>query len=305
MLNFHISYGVRFSGARSLFITSNTVSAQVRGSYLPGRDTSGASSTLKVDLTGVDAATMQLITDRAYESFLAQMRLAGREIVPHEELKEFRAAIDSAPSGPGNPFAKEEGSQKAMAFSPTGLPLWFTHWERPWSDRGMFDQKNYKAMGEYSLKLNATVIAPLIVVNFARMSSSGNQSGLLARSAETGATMSMHVGAFSTHWLRTEEFRNNMLMKGDEAAASMNGVIASEMSFGDMKEVASSDNKAPVGIANALGAFAGLANAGGAVRGKSEHAAQTSNTAYAAAANDALMRATGTFAKWFQKYPAR
>ena len=296
---------VAIAGFRVVFITRDAAVAQVRGSYLPGRDTSGARSTLTLSLSGVDAATMQQITDRAYENFLGQMRLAGRELVSQEDLREFRAALDLTPTAPGKPYSREEGSQAAMAFSPTGLPLWFHHAERPWGDRGMLDQKNYKAMGEYSQKLNVPVIAPLIVVNFAQMMSSGNQSGLLARSAETGATMAMHVSAFSTHWLRSEEFRNNMIMKGDEAAASMNGRIVSELNFGELKEVSSSDNKAVVGIANAFGALAGLANAGGANSSKSESIAQTSNAAYAAAAADALARATGTFARWFQKYPAR
>jgi hypothetical protein len=51
---------------RVAFITDNSVSAQVRGSYLPGRDSSGARSSLYVALKGVDAKTFQAITDKAY-----------------------------------------------------------------------------------------------------------------------------------------------------------------------------------------------------------------------------------------------
>jgi len=40
-------------------------------------------------------------------------------------------------------------------------------------------------------------------------------------------------------------------------------------------------------------------------RGKSENVAETSNSAFAAAAGDARSRATGTFAKLFEKYSAK
>jgi hypothetical protein len=296
---------VAVAGFRVAFITSNTATAQVRGSYLPGRDTSGASSTLVVTLAGVDHATMQALTDRAYADFLAQMRLTGREILPQEDLREFLAGVDVSPSAPGKPYTKEVNSQTAMVFSPTGMPLWFHNGDIAWSDKGPFDQKNLRSLAEYSNKLNAIVVAPLIVVDFARMSSSGNQSGLVSNSAETGAALEMRVSGFTSRVTRSEETRGGLVMKGDDAHVSMTRGFVSDMKFGAMKDVAASDNRGTVGIFNVLGGAMGLANAGGAVRNKKESVAETNNSAYAAAALDALTRATGTFAKWFQKYPAK
>ncbi len=295
---------VAVAGFRVAFITENTVTAQVRASYMPGRDTSGASSTLHLVLSGVDQATMQRITDKAYADFLAQLRFAGREVVPLEELKEFLSGVEVS-GGAGKPYTASANGQSATVFAPTGMPLWFSNWDQPWSDKSPFQQTNIRRVSEYSAKHKAIFIAPLIVVNFARMSSSGNQSGFVARSAETGAAMSMHVAAFGTTYTRADESRGGLTMSGDEGGISMAAPIVSNMEFGAMKEVAATDNSGVKGVFDILGKAAGLANAGGANRSKSESVAETSGPAYTAAAVDVLGRATGTFAKWFQKYPAK
>lgn len=292
---------VAVAGFRVVFITENTATAQVRASYMPGRDTSGASSSLRVVLNGVDQTTMQQITDKAYADFLAQLKFAGREVVPAEELKEFLSGIEVT----GRPYTASTNGQAATVLSPTGMPLWFSNWDQGWGDKGPLNQTNFRRVSEYSAKHKAVFIAPLIVVNFVRMSSSGNQSGFVARSAETGAAMSMHVAAFGTTWTRADESRGGITMGGDEGGISMAAPIVSTLEFGSLKEVAASDNSAVKGVFDILGQAAGLANAGGANRSKSENVAETSGPAYAAAAVDALGRATGTFAKWFQKYPAK
>jgi hypothetical protein len=286
---------VMIAGFRVGFITHNTVSAQVRASYLPGRDTSGARSTLNLTLNGVDAATMQALTDRAYADFLTQMKLAGREVVPPEELKGLWSSLET----------KEAKSDTFQFFSPKGVPLWFTGFDDRFSKTGVFEQANANRIAEYSTKLNAIALAPIIVVNFANMLTSGNQSGLTARAAETGAELSMRVTGFSSLYTRSEEFRNGIMMKGDGGGIDISAPVVSPLAFGSMKEVSSSDNNAARGIANAFGALAGLANAGGAARSTSNHVAETNNEAYAAAAADALNKATGTFARLFQKYPPK
>jgi len=294
---------VTITGFRVAFITSNTVTAQVRASYFLGRDTSGASSRLTVKLAGVDAAAMQALTDKAYADFVAQLRLAGREVVPQEELREFLTTIDTVPAG--KPYAHEANQQAAMVFSPTGLPLWFHNWDGAWSDRGMFDQKNIRSLNDFAQKINAITIAPLIVVDFAQMSSSGNRSGMVARSAETSAKLALSVSAFSSRVIRAEETRSGIVMKGDDAAINLTQGFVSERSFGTIRETSATDNQATKGVFDALGKSMGMANAGGAARSKSENVAESSNALYTAAAGEALQNATGTFAKWFQKYPAR
>ena len=295
---------VAVAGFRVVFITENTATATVRASYLPGRDTSGASSTLHLVLNGVDQGTMQSITDKAYADFLAQLRFAGREVVPQEDLKEFLSGVEVS-STPGKPFPVSVNNLVGQVYSPTGMPLWFSNADAQWGDKSPFQQGNLRRLAEYSAKLKAITISPLIIVNFARLSSSGNQSGLTSRAAETGATMSMHVAAFNTHYMRSDETRGGLVMNGDEGGIQMAAPIISNIEFGTMKDVESTDNSAVKGIFDVLGRAGGMANAGGANRSKTESVAETSGPAYAVAAVDALGRTTGTFAKWFQKYPAR
>lgn len=293
---------VAVMGFRVVFVTENTATAQVRASYFLGRDTSGARSTLNVKLAGVDKATMQAVTDKAYADFLQQLKFAGREVVPQEELKEFFSGVDAAAE---RPFAVSKNGQSAQVFSPTGMPLWFFHGEQQWGDRGIFDQKNHRFMSEYSARVKAISIAPTIVVNFAHMSSSGNRSGILARSAETGAELGMHVAALSSVYVRSDETRGGIVMSGDDGSLQMQAPFVSDAKFGAMKEVAQSDNSAAKGVFDALGKGMGMLNAGGAAVSKSESVAETTGADYGAAAVGVLGLATGTFARWFQKYPAK
>ena len=137
------------------------------------------------------------------------------------------------------------------------------------------------------------------------MSSSGNQSGFMASSAETGATLEMHVSSFISRVVRSEETRGGLVMKGDDAHVAATRGFPGTLPFGTMKDMASSDNSAAKGLFDSLGSAMGMANAGGAARSRKESVAETGNAQYAAAASEVLTRATGTFAKWFQKYPAR
>ena len=288
---------------RVAFITDNSVSAQVRGSYLPGRDTSGASSSLYVALKGVDPKTFQAITDKAYADLLAQLAASGREVVPLDQMGEFFASVNATPSDSAKPYAKAHNGQTANFFAPTGMPLVFTHFDGGWGDRGAFDLNNYRRLEEYSFKWKAAVIAPLLVVNFAKMSTSGNQSGLLSRQAETGAELSMSVAALQSFYSRADEFRNGMAMGGDGGSFSLARPVSSPMTFGNMQKVAQDDNSAVKGVFDVLGKMAGLANAGGAARSSSKYIAETSDQAYAAAASDAMLRMNATMASWFKKYP--
>jgi hypothetical protein len=284
---------------RVAFVTDNSVSAQVRASYLPGRDSSGARSSMYVALKGVDAKTMQALTDKAYEELLAQLAASGREVVPLAQLKDHLAGFKPT----AMPYAKEQHGQTASFFAPTGMPLVFTHFDTGWGDSGAFDIGNYRKLQEVSSKLDAVVISPMVFVNFARMSSSGNQSGLMSRSAETGAELSMSVVALNSYYVRTTEFRNGMHMQGDEGGFNLAAPVTSPLPFGTLKEAAKEDNTAIKGVFDVLGRAAGLANAGGAARSSTKAVAETTDEAYAAAARDALQRTSGLLAQWFKKYP--
>lgn len=299
---------VGVAGFRVVFITDNSIKAQVRASYFGGTDRSGANARMDVALAGVDNATMQAITDKAYASFLAQLAAAGREVVPQSELQPFLSQVEVAEGTAGQPYTKEVtlgyGKQKGVAFSPTGMPLWFTHMDFAWGDKGPFKQHNTRSFATASAQLNAILVNPLIVVDFAQMSSSGNRSGFLAREAEVGATLSMSVSTFSTLVTRAEKTHSGIVTKGDDAGVSLQQPIVSEIGFATLEKLKEEDNSAAKGIFDAIGKGMGIANAGGSNKSKSSNAANTNNEAYSEAASDALTRATGTFAAWFKKYPA-
>lgn len=294
---------VAVASFRVAFITDNSVSAQVRGSYLPGRDTSGARSSLYVALKGVDPKTFQAIADKAYADLLTQLAASGREVVPMDQMTDFFASVNATPSDAARPYTKTHNGQTAAFFAPSGMPLVFTHFDGGWGDRGAFDLNNYRRLEEYSYKWKAAVIAPLLVVNFAKMSSSGNQSGLVARTAETGAELSMSVAALQSFYSRADEFRNGMAMGGDQGGFSLIAPIASALTFGTLQKTAQEDNVGVKSVFDVLGKAAGLANAGGAARSTTRSVAETSDAAYAAAAEDALRRMSTTLAAWFKKYP--
>lgn len=282
------------------FITDNSVTAQVRGAYLPGGiDKSGARSSFFVALKGVDPGTMQAITDKAYADLLAQLAASGREVVPPAQMAELLAQLKASKPG----YTKEHNGQTAAFFAPTGMPLVFTHAEPQWGDAGMFDLANYRKLQEMSGRLDAVVIAPMLFVNFAKMSSSGNQSGLVARTAETGAELGMSVAALNSYYVRTTEFRNGMHMAGDEGGFSLAQPVASPLAFGTLKETAKDDNAAVKSAFDLLGKTMGMLNAGGAARSSTKAVAETTDEAYAAAAGDALHRTAELLARWFGKHP--
>ena len=234
---------VAVAGFRVAFVTKDSATAQVRASSFLGRDTSGARMTVNAALEGVDAATMQAVTDKAYANFIEQLKQAGREVVPQDELKEFMSGVQVTPSSPEKPFTREVQSQTVQLFAPTGMPLWFIHIEGPWSDRGAFDLGNWRRVGEYSKKYDAIVVTPLILVNFVSMQSSGNQSGLIARTAEADAIPGMTINTFMSLY-------NSPV---DEGGVQMTKGVRSDVVFGSMKEVAAEDNKAVKGIFDILG----------------------------------------------------
>lgn len=288
---------VAVPGFRVAFVTKDSASAQVRasGGFFGTKDKSGASVTVNAALAGVDGVAMQVVVDQAYANFLEQLKLAGREVVPLEELKEFFSGLQVTPSSAQNPFTKEVGNQTLQILSPTGMPLWFIHLESGWSDRGGFDLGNWRRYGEYTKKLNAIVVVPLIVVNFVSMTSSGNQSGMVSSEATAAAIPGMAVRTFSSLYASGSEEGGVQMKKG----------ITSKVEFGSLQEIAKQDNQVAKGIFDALGAFAGLANAGGAKRSTASYVMQASEPQYQVAAQDVLARSTGAFARLFQKYPAK
>jgi len=280
---------VAVAGFRVVYVTHNEARAFVRASYLPGRDTGSASAKMEVDLRGVDDATLQAVTDRAYQLFIDQLRAAGREVVPAAELQAAYAEFKTAPV----PQEVNAGPLRGRAFSPAGMPLWWQVGD-PWGDAGL-GQKNMRAFNKLSESAKAPItIAPVIVIDFAHMQSSGNHSGLVARRAEVGASLAMSVPIFNTRVVRAEQTRyGGIVFKGDDGALSLTKALDTDLAFADMYIV---DTKTGTVLAW---------NGADSKSRKQTRVAETTNEGYAAAANAVLTQATGAFAKLFAENPAK
>ncbi len=280
---------VAVAGFRVVFVTHNEARAFVRASYLPGRDTGSARAKMEVDLKGVDDATMQAITDQAYALFLEQLKAAGREVVPAEEMKGLYAGFKSVPAGPQDVGL---GLLKGKAFSPTGMPLWWQVGDA-WGDAGL-SQKNMRAFNDLSKNLNAPItIAPAITIDFAHMESSGNRSGLVARRAEVGASLAMSIPTFGTRVVRAEQTRyGGLVFKGDDGALTLTKPLDTDIEFAELYLL---DTK--------TGTVLSLTGADSKSK-KWQKVAETTNQAYTTAAQAVLTQATGAFAKLFAANPA-
>ena len=278
---------VAVSGFRVVFVTHNEARAFVGATYLPGGvETGSARAKMEVDLRGVDDATLQAVTDKAYAMFLEQLKAAGREVVVPEagSYAEFK----TVPS----PQPVDAGLLKGKAFSPTGMPLWWQVGDS-WGDAGL-SQKNMRAFNKQSEALQAPVsIAPMIVIDFAHMQSSGNKSGLIARRAQVGASLAMSIPTFSTRVVRAEQTRyGGIVFKGDDGALTMKKALDTDIEFAEMFVV---DTK----TGTVLGPVVDNTSK------KQKRVAETTNEAYAAAADAVLSKATGAFAKLFAENPVK
>jgi hypothetical protein len=278
---------VAIAGFRVVYVTHNEASAMVRASYLPGGvETGAARSKMEVDLKGVDDATLQAITDRAYQRFVDQLKAAGREVVTPAAFTAFKVS-------PTVPQDVNTGPLRGKAFTPSGLPLWWQVGDA-WGDAGL-GQKNMRAFNQMSESLQAPItIAPQIVVDFAHMGSSGNHSGLISRSADVSATLAMSIPTFNTRVVRAEQTRyGGIVFKGDDGALTMTKRLDTDVEFATMHKV---DEKS--------GRILSLTGPDSKSK-KWLNAAETTNAAYSAAADAVLTEATGAFAKLFAVNPAK
>lgn len=276
---------VALAGFRVVFVTHDEASAITRGSYLPGRDTGTAKAKIEVDLQGVDDATLQAITDAAYQRFVGQLKAAGREVITADQMQPSYAEFQSASAVPQE---VSRGVMRGRAFTPTGVPLWWQAGDA-WGDAGL-SQTNMRAFNELSKSVGAIAIAPGIVIDFARMQSSGNRSSLTSSGAEVGATLSMSVSTFTTRVVRAEETRyGGIVFKGDDGALNLTRRLDTDAEFADMQKVDENNKGTVMSLFGALGARSS----------QSVNVARTTNLAYANAANAVLAQATGTFARLF------
>ncbi|GEM_PF-1313410 len=291
---------VAIAGFRVVFVHYAKVSASQRSSYLPGGVHTGAAHVaMEISLQGVDEATLQAITDQAYANFVAQLKNAGREVVPMEQLKSFWSSAELA-SAPYNKKLDIAGKyvRNGLVLSPAGMPLWWQIGEA-WGDTGVLNQTNMRALGTLAHEINAIVIAPQIVVDFANVQTSGTTTW--TGGAEVEGAIAMSVKEFTSRVLRSEESRSGMVAygKGEDGWLAQTKAISTDIAFADMTKI--KDQKG--GLMTTMN-IPNVFNVVGSNTRKTGYLAQTTPQAYTNAAITALTQATGIFAKLFKDYPA-
>lgn len=299
------------AGFRVGFVVRDSVTASVAAGYqFGGTHTSGASSKTAVELAGVDAATLQNITDQLYADFIADLEAAGRVVVPMEEVRasEGFAKLATTPT----PYTKQSKflqDRILSVYTPEGIPLWWEHGNQI-GDKGPFATGNWKAAGSMSVDLDAIVVAPTFLISFAELESSGNKRGMFAgygsSKASTGASPKICLLKNETKMLAIH-FKHKIA--GDIGAVALKdqivvGEFGAEMVTLDERDNNNATRAGLLGLAQAAGSQ-GLFAAAGKSRGTQILAVQT-NPSYFTAYSLAALRGVNDAYIWaFNKYPAK
>ncbi len=299
------------AGFRVGFVVRDSVTASVAAGYqFGGTHTSGASSKTAVELAGVDAATLQNITDQLYADFIADLEAAGRVVVPMEDVRasEGFAKLATTPT----PYTKESKflqDRILSVYTPEGIPLWWEHGNQI-GDKGPFATGNWKAAGSMSVDLAAIVVAPTFLISFAELESSGNKRGMFAGygsgKASTGASPKICLLKNETKMLA---IHFKLKIAGDIGSVALKdqivvGEFGAEIITLDERDNNNATRAGLLGLAQATGSQ-GLFAAAGKSRGTQTLAVQT-NPSYFTAYSLAALRGVNDAYIWaFNKYPAK
>lgn len=152
----------------------------------------GAHTKMAMRLQGPTPAQMQAITDEVYQSFVADLKAAGLEVVSPEEAKTYSAYSEiMAAAKPSGEIVKGMNSVTSAFYAPTGMNFYYLPTMLP----DLAGGGSMTAVGNASIvrkeadlmnQSGAAVIGFRAVVDFATLSAS-NRRGLraLARNAKT------------------------------------------------------------------------------------------------------------------------
>ena len=235
-------------GYRVIFTTRTKVVANAEdwlGGVGGGRS-SGARASMEVLLGNVDVPVLQSIADQAYAELLEQLKATGMEVVSPDAVRSSAAfaKMKLAASSADKPYLKNSRDRKTsyVVISPSAIPLWFTNWDGDISDQGM-SQTNMRALWEMAKELDATLVYPIMHVDFATV---GSQGGKFARRASVSAKAAVYVNpAYTLFYVA-----NN---KGGGSFARITDGIGVEGDPGEFVTADQSSNEAFVGSMQKIG----------------------------------------------------
>lgn len=189
------SQNVYIPSYRIAFQVAGKVSASTRGGYALGVNRSGTSVTSNTALDGIDFARMQTIADRAHADLVARLQAAGFNVLDDAQWRASPSAskLDwaraSSAESPMTVEGKSGNTETAYVLvTPTGM--------QNWPETVM--PANLGASRSLRRELDAVMLVPRLVVNYAQMESSGSgRSGLFSRGSEVSVRPLIHGGGYA------------------------------------------------------------------------------------------------------------
>lgn len=215
--------------------------------------TQAQSARVDMMLGNVDYALMQGLTEQLYADFLKRLAAGGKQVVSVDEMRKSSGYPKIEPVKLDKPYVKSpfDDAREFIFATPRELPLAFMHIDTHLGNAGAFDQNTTKAFAELGATLDALVLIPTVIVDFAQLESSGNSR--FATSAEANATPRIGISA-ATLLIGMIGKDAKIFFHGDARFARLERPFFVDGEFGSVKSVDSFDN---VALANSLTALSG------------------------------------------------
>ena len=180
---------------RVAFQVAGKVTASTRESYALGTSRSGTSVTSNTALDGIDFVRMQAIADRAHADLVARLQAAGFSVLDDAKWRAAPSAakLDWAKASTAQAPVTVEGTfgtvkSAFVLVTPTGM--------QNWPETVM--PANLGTSRALRKELDAVMLVPRLVVNYAQMASSGKgKSGFFSKGTNVSVTPLVHGGAYA------------------------------------------------------------------------------------------------------------
>lgn len=193
-----------------------------------------------VQLTGVTLEDMRAIADKAFADFMEQIAETGRPVAPMEEIRSTKGwtKLDLTPAPFGKkPFAD---ARYAVMVAPNDQDLIFTHLDSPLTDKGPASLGNWRALNQMSVDLQAVILLPTVVFDFAELSGSG------FKAYSGSASVSVRPGIYVVDFFSgLSAYHAKIALAGDLGRALLKKRVSVGQA-GEFVKTAQHDNKAEV-----------------------------------------------------------
>lgn len=215
--------------------------------------TQAQSARVDMALGNVDYALMQGLSERLYADFVKRLTAAGKTVVPVQEMASSSGYPKIVPVKLDKPYSKSpmDDAREFLFATPQALPLAFMHIDTPLGNAGAFDQNTTKAFAELGATLNALVLIPTVVVDFAQLESSGRSSFATTAQADALPKVGISAGTMLIGMIGKDA---KIFFHGDARFARLNAPFYTEGEFGSVQSVQSFDN---VALTNSLTSLTG------------------------------------------------